>query len=249
MPARLGKSTLHADRRSMGISRRKHPVAAYVGFVVLLIAAGYLCFELGRYRGGYSLLDARRERERHERELASREATIEDLKRRITVLSTSREIDRETYSQVKRDLERLQARLQSQEEELAFYRGIVSPEDGSAGLRIQSLEVVPGDSERNYLMRLVLVQAITHRRRVKGTVELHVSGSLDGHPSALQLADMISGGASGELDYQFRYFQGLERQLTLPVGFEPERVEVQILPSEPKGDPVTQSFEWSAIAG
>ena len=62
----------------------------------------------------------------------------------------------------------LQAQIQAQEEELVFYRGIVSPQDGVAGLRIQSLEVLPGDGENRYLLRLLLVQAIVHSRRVAG---------------------------------------------------------------------------------
>src|SRR5690606_34897958 len=104
--------------------------------------------------------------DRVEARLAEQTAARAELERENAVLRTSREVDRETYAQVEANLARLETTIQAQEEELAFYRGIVSPQDGHLGLRVQSLEILPGDRERHYLLRLVLVQAIVHSRRV-----------------------------------------------------------------------------------
>ena len=226
----------------------RRPVLAYLVGVALLVSGGYLLYELGRYQGGYSVFDQRREREETVQVLAERDASIEDLRHQLTVLKTSREIDRETYAQVENNLSELQGRIQAQEEELAFYQGIVSPEDGVAGLRIQALEVAPTDSEQRYTLRLVLVQAIIHDDRVAGVVTFNITGSRDGAPLELELGDLVVDGESGELAYGFRYFQGLEQELVLPVGFEPDRVDVEISPREPRGQNVSQSFQWSAVA-
>jgi Family of unknown function (DUF6776) len=225
------------------------PALIYVLGGALLVASIYLAFELGRYEGGYSVIDERRERTAADEALAERDANIEDLRRQIAVLETSREIDKETYAQVEANLSQLQAKIQAQEEELAFYRGIVSPQDGISGLRIQNFEVVPGDAEQRYIVRLVLVQGIIHNQRVSGVVKLHVSGSQDGAPVALDLADVATGPDTAEMAYRFRYFQGFEREVTLPVGFEPSSIEVEIMPSEPRGEPVKQSFSWSDLTG
>jgi hypothetical protein len=225
----------------------RQPVVLYAIGAVLLLSGAYLLFELGRYQGGYSLLDQRRERAAAAQALAERDAGIEELRRQITVLETSREIDRETYTQVEDNLSQLQARIQAQEEELAFYQGIVSPDDGVAGLRIQSLEVAPADSERRYVLRIVLVQAIIHDRRVAGVVRLTVMGSRGGEGVELGLGDLVAEGTPGELSYGFRYFQGLQQELVLPVGFEPDRVNVEIWPREPRGEQILQSFQWDAI--
>jgi len=113
----------------MQADRRKRAVVSYVAAAVLLGAALVLSFELGRYRAGYARMDARRETTSLEEQIAERDAVIEDLRRQQAILETSREIDRETYDQVEADLDQLQAKMQAQEEELAFYRGIVSPGD------------------------------------------------------------------------------------------------------------------------
>src|SRR5690606_17910961 len=127
-----------------------------------------------------SLLDHRSTLEQNAELRAAHSAAVAELERELAILRTSREIDRETYAQVEATLTRLESTIQTQEEELAFYRGIVSPQDGHAGLRIQSLEVLPGDRERHYMLRLVLVQAIVHSRRVSGVVKLRIEGIVDG---------------------------------------------------------------------
>ena len=232
-----------------GVANRRHgrPAWVYALGLAVIAAGGYLSFELGRYEAGYSLLDQRRESDSYKERLDSKAAENEQLRRKIAILETSREIDKETYSQVEATLADLQSRIQSQEEELVFYRGIVSPQDGVPGLRIQSLEVVPTDQERRYSLRLTLVQAIVHNRRVSGVVRLQLDGTRDGQSASYDLADLAPGDSGDDMSYGFRYFQGLESEFELPVGFEPERVEVEIVPSEARADHVTQTFDWSAV--
>jgi Family of unknown function (DUF6776) len=234
---------------SQGLGKKGRPKVFYVLGTIVLGGALYLAFELGRFQSGYSLLDERHERIQAAAALAEREATIEDLRRQLAVFETSREIDRETYDQVEANLSDLQAKIQAQEEELAFYRGIVSPQDGLSGLRIQNVEVVPTASEQRYLVRLVLVQAIIHNQRVTGIVKLRVAGEQDGAAVTLDLADLAADGDGDDIAYQFRYFEGFERELNLPVGFEPSSIEVEIWPHEPRGETVKQSFPWSVVSG
>ncbi len=226
---------------------RRMPLIAYLMSAALLASGSYLLFELGRYQGGYSVLDQRKERAEADLAVAERDTTIDELRRQVTLLETSTEIDRETYTEVESNLSQLQARIQAQEELLAFYQGIVSPEDGVAGLRIQNLEVSPADSEQRYTLRMVLIQAIIHDRRVAGVVTFNIAGTRYGQPVELELGDLAADGADDDLAYAFRYFQDFERELILPVGFEPNRVDVEIWPREPRGQQVSQSFQWSAI--
>jgi cell division protein FtsL len=214
---------------------------------VLVLAGAYLVFELGRFQAGYSVLDHRRTLARLNEQLAEERATSDELRRQLAIFNTSREIDHETYAQIQSNLADLQAKIQAQEEELTVYRGILSPHDGVQGLRIQSLSVTPTDSERHYVVRLVLVQAIVHSRRVSGRVKLQIEGVQDGQMTLLDAADLVADRASYDMAYEFRYFQGLECELTLPLGFEPGRIRVEIGPSEAHAEKIEQSFEWSDV--
>jgi len=220
---------------------------AYAVVALLVVAGAYLSFELGRYESGYSIFDHRRAVAALNEQISDERAKSDELRRQLAIFETSREIDHETYARIQANLADLQARIQSQEEELMVYRGIVSPQDGASGLRIQSLSVTPTDSERHYALRLVLVQAIVHSRRVSGTVKLHVEGVQDGQMTLLDASDLVADRASYDMAYEFRYFQGLECELTLPVGFEPGRIRVEMLPNDSHAEKVEQTFEWSDV--
>ena len=225
------------------------PIAALLLAALVAAVCLYLAYELGRYQSGFSLLDQRRERTNLNRQLAAEKAVSDELRRQLAIGETSSEIDRATYAQVETTLADLQAQIQAQEEELVFYRGIVSPQDRVAGLRIQSLEALPGDGEGRYLVRLLLVQAIQHKSRLSGAVKLQLEGIQDGQTASFDAAELVAPGESYDMDYEFRYFQGLEAELALPVGFEPQRMTVEIWPDEARAERINQTFEWPAIAG
>ena len=230
-----------AQTSRIGLWMRVLGIAAVLGTV-------YLSFELGRYEAGFSQLDQRRERAASLERLGQERVANDELRRQLAIAKTAGEIDQETYSRVEANLSELQAKIQAQEEELVFYRGIVSPQDGVAGLRIQSLEVLPADRENRYLLRLLLVQAIVHSRRLSGSVKLQLAGLQDGQMTTLDVAQLAAD-EDYDMAYQFRYFQGLEAELVLPVGFEPQQVNVEIWPSEARAERLSQTFEWSQVAG
>jgi hypothetical protein len=76
---------------------------------------------------------------------------------------------------------------------------------------------------------------------------LQVEGVQDGQMTLLDAADLVADRANYDMAYEFRYFQGLECELALPVGFEPGRIRVEIRPSDAHADKVEQSFEWSDV--
>lgn len=217
--------------------------------IVVLGGALYLSFELGRFQSGYSLLDTRRQTDSFEATLAERDAAIDELKRQIAILETSREIDRETYSSVEENLAELQASIQTQEEELVFLRGIVSPGDRLAGLRIQNVEVDPGQDDATHILRVLLVQAIVQNERVTGSVRARLSGTQAGEAAEFSLDELGSESNATDIPYGFRYFQELELGLTLPNDFEPAELEIQVWPRTPRGETIVQSFSWATISG
>jgi hypothetical protein len=228
--------------------RTSRPFWVYAVVALLGIGSLYLAFELGQYQSGYSLLDQRRMRATLEEQLTAERGVSDELRRQLAIAETAGEIDRATYAQVESTLGELQTKIQAQEEELVFYRGIVSPQDGVAGLRIQSLEVLPSDGEGRYLLRLLLVQAIVHSRRVSGAVKLQLEGMQDGQTVSFDAAELAVPGEPYDMAYEFRYFQGLETELALPGTFEPLRVAVEIWPSEARAERINQTFDWPAEA-
>ena len=224
------------------------PVVRTILLVIIGAAMLYLSFELGRLQAGYSLLDTRRQTADLDVQISERDLRIEELERMVAILETSGEIDQETYAQVEGNNASLQARIQEQEEELAFYRGIVSPGDGVAGLRIQNIEVGPGSGEATHVLRILLVQAIVQNERVTGSVRATLSGSLAGEPAEFGLDSLGSESQATDIPYGFRYFQTLEIGIKLPEGFTPETLEIQVWPGSPRGETIVETASWDQVA-
>jgi hypothetical protein len=108
---------------------------------------------------------------------------------------------------------------------------------------------LPSDGEGRYLVRLLLVQAIIHSRSVSGAVKLQLEGVQDGQTVSFDAAELVAPGEPYDMAYEFRYFQGLETDISLPLGFEPRRVTVEIWPNEARAERINQTFEWPAVAG
>ncbi len=215
---------------------------------ILIVVAGYLVYEYGRISAGYHVVDAAAERQAFEQHIQSLNNEITDLKQEVALLETHREVDREAYRDVEASLVTLQAKIQEQQDAIAFYRGIVSPVDGNAGLRVQDLKLTRGREEREFNLRLVLVQAMKHDRKVSGDVNLTVEGSIDGVETSFTFADLIAEDDK-TWKFSFRYFQDFDRQILLPDGFQPERITVQVQSRTRSISSIEESFAWASSLG
>ncbi len=229
----------------MSVTRRIMPLVIAVFGVLSFALVAWLGYELGRYRAGYALIDVRRQTEERDATIAVQAESIDDLERQIAILETAREIDREAYARVEATLDKLEQQVLDQQEQLRFYQGIVSPEDGEAGLRIQDFEVVSGATERSYVIRVILVQAMVHNERVTGSVVLTVNGVAEGELVALDLSAVADPELVNGIPYEFRYFQAIEFPIMLPSGFVAESVDIDVIQEQPKDASWTQHFAWS----
>ena len=164
----------------------------------LVLGAAILAYELGQVRGGHNRLEAISDRRALKKELTEVQQDNTSLRERIALLETAEKIDREAYRRVEEEIRQLQQKVLEQEEDLDFYRGIVSPVDRRPGLRIQDFRVAPVDNvDRSFQLQLLLAQALRNDRTIKGHVEFKVAGAAG--ISGLLDAEENEAKASGEL--------------------------------------------------
>jgi len=220
------------------------------GLLVAVVAVvGYLVFEYGRIRAGYDSVDAANETAAFETHIDALNERITELEQEVAILETHREIDREAYKEVEGSLLELQGKIQEQQDAIAFYRGIVSPADGKPGLRVQDFRLSRGLEEREFKLRLVLVQAMKHDRKVSGTVAMTVEGNEGGEAKSYALTDLLSPDENKDWPFSFRYFQDFDRQIVLPDGFTPERILVEVRSRTRSISSIEESFAWVTSQG
>jgi hypothetical protein len=233
-------ASVRPDRRSWV---RWLGLAAAAGTVVLVTAYAY---HRGRVAAGLDVAGVAIERRELSAKVARLEAENGELGAKVAELEMARRLDREAYGQVERTLGELQSQLSRQGDDLAFYRSIVSPEDGVQGLRIQRLEIQPGDGPREFVLRLTLIQAMRHESVASGLAQVILHGMQGDRPARLTLGELL-GRPRAQLPFSFRYFQTVEQPFTLPEGFEAFEAEVQVRSSKLR-TPLQQSFAWKVGA-
>lgn len=239
-PTRTGRLVVryHAPWRGRALT-----IGAIVALLLLLVGM----FEFGRYRSGYSKLAEMQHRSELAATIDKLEKENEQLRQAVAAAELARDVDRQAYADVEKNLADLQAQVLKHREELTFYRGIVSPEDGIGGLRIQRFQVVPGAAEHHYRLRLVLVQSMRQDAVVSGSVGIQIEGVRDNKPVQLALNDTVGEPRpDAQLPFRFRYFQNIEQDIMLPEGFEPRAVNVEVRTA--KLSPMRESYPWQVQA-
>jgi hypothetical protein len=214
--------------------------------MVLLVAALLIAwglYELGRYRGGFDMIEAQAQQQAFEEQLAAlgREAAL--TREKNAVLERSAQIEREAYKQLERTVSGLQDEILELKEELAFYRGIVSPGDASKGLEIQSFELSRRGQHNPLHYKLVLTQVLNNSQVASGTVAVGIEGQQEGETREYQLSQLSE--EEGELRFRFKYFQILEGELHLPEGFTPSKVNITVKPRTKSHKRLSQSVDWA----
>ena len=209
-----------------------------------LIVGGWTLFDYGRYLAGYNRAEFAREREAllSERDKLAQE--VMHLREQKALLERAAQIERQAYDELDTTLKELQGEILELKEELAFYRGIVSPQDASSGLHLQRFRIEANGKSRSYRYKIVLTQVLKNDRLARGKVRLSVDGVLNGQPRTLTLKE-LSEKQVNELDYRFKYFQKLGGNLKLRKGFTPFRVNVQIIPRSRKRNSIEKTINWS----
>ena len=212
--------------------------------LLVLVVSGWTLFDYGRFLAGYDSRDAGNEIEGLLQTQKHLEKRIETLREDKAVLERAAQIERKAYNELDTILKVLQAEILEHKEELAFYRGIVSPKDSSSGLYLQNFFLTQNGETRSHRYKVVLTQVLKNSRLISGKVKLQFDGLLEGESKILKLKE-VTAKKVRDLNYRFKYFQNVEGVVEFPDGFSLLRVKVQILPRGRERDMIEKTIEWS----
>ncbi|MGE0583169.1 MAG: DUF6776 family protein [Steroidobacteraceae bacterium] len=211
---------------------------------LLGVFAFYVTYEYGRFDGGYDRLtvsqrdaESRVGRERLEKQ--NRELRVKLAEFESTRVGQGRE-----RAEVAKAIGDLQAQVARQAQELAFYKGIVEQGVNAPEVKIQQLRITTGSGPRRFRLRITLVQPVRSDRSVDGVVTARVEGEREGGALVLDLA-ALTAEKRAEIPFSFRYFENIDPEITLPEGFRPERVSVEVRSARKGVAPVARSLLWS----
>ena len=201
-----------------------------VAAVVLLMAAWY--------GGVYSARKTSAEEQARLAALESRLATadveFEALKQNLATAERTMQISKTAYAELDQALAINEQDLESMKAELGFYQSIISPGDGSVGLRIYDLETRPMEGAVTEFT-VTLIQSIRHDEEAEGEVHVEVWGE--------GLKEPVSRWPlKGGRPFSFRYFERMDGSVKIPDELASPRLCVVVIPADGGTEPIRRWY-------
>lgn len=219
---------------------------ALVTLLVLGLGAG----ALGGFMFGYTnTLRSQQSEQATQQELSeqliSTETENAELRRQVAILDRSSVMDQLASEVVQETLLSLRGRVGQLEQDVVYYRQVVSAEIEDTGLIISQLDIDATREANRYRYKLVLRQQDADGDTfLTGHVNVNLVGSQGEEQQILSLRELSAEQDELNIRLRFKYFQNIEGELVLPDNFVPDRLQVAAVSVEPVGKSINQDFSW-----
>lgn len=220
-------------------------VSISVALSLLLVALGgyfYGHFESARQ---YSVTST--DNERLSASLQEARGEVNTLRSELAIAGRSNLVDQRATEEVQGTVSSLRERIMQLEQDVSFYRQVMSPDSDELGLIIAEFDVTPIDGAGRFHYKAVFRQAGAGDRVLEGKVQIDIAGRVEEQRQVLSLTKILPENSTFDPALNFRYFQNLEGEFILPEGFVPEQVEVKAESSKPTAIKVEKIFSWSVV--
>lgn len=164
---------------------------------------------------------------------------------RATVAERETDVVRRAIALLRASERERQDEVANLQADLAFYRRLGGANGSQAPLAVHYLELQRTQSPRVYRIIFTLTQNLRWASVISGRIQLGVDGIRDGIAQHLTDKQLLAESAE-PMSFQFKYFQQLERLITLPEGFAASQLTIY-LKSRSLRSPVEQSMEWQSL--
>lgn len=167
---------------------------------------------------------------------------LDQLRERTESLERELQIEQEAHRLAQQELQHIQAHSANMEQELARLRPLVNAEAKRA-LRIEEFKLLAGTQEHQFKYKLKVVRADNGPGFMTGIARVSVHGTQGPTPRRFSLRE-LSPEHVEEHPLKFQKFQDLEGRLTLPEGFVPDSLTLELRPAAKGAAPLTELFDW-----
>ncbi len=183
--------------------------------------------------------------ERIQSEFSAMEAALKATRGDLEMQRTRHEVDKHALELLRSEMAAEKVRTAELEEGLSFYRSMVVSEDSAKGLSLRKPELVPGDNPRGVRYRIFVQQKDREYETVEGRLSVEVYGVRGDDEVSYPLAKLSKDFDEKAATLQFRYFQAVVGEITLPDGFEPKGMKLEARARKPREMEVREQFPWT----
>jgi len=221
----------------------RHLVSIVVA-LILFVAGIFASFYLGYKDGMQGQERARADVARLQAELLEKSKKVEELQQQVTNINLGAEVDRQASESVRQEVIALKDQLAKLEEDNSFYRNLMAPTGNKRGLTFGSVEIVDSEKPRVYNYKVVMQQLAINHQLLNGQLTFNVVGKLNGFDATFSLNQLSEQVTTDAIRLRFKYFQTIQGELSLPDGFEPERIELVAKSTGGNAVTIEKRFGW-----
>jgi hypothetical protein len=214
------------------------------GILFVVLVTGLGTFYFGYNEGMDENFNVRQERDQLRSQLDSNIEQLDSLQRQIINAQQASAVDRQALLEIQSVLLELREDNAQLEEDVLFYRQIMSPENTENGLVIGQLDLSSTEKENRIRYRIELKQLTNNDTFVSGYANVNIVGMQEGQEVSIPLRDLAVDEDQLDIRLQFRYFQNIEGELVIPESFVPETVQIIAESQGQNAKTVNKSFVW-----
>jgi hypothetical protein len=178
---------------------------------------------------------------------AQQQKTVATLSQELAQLRISTDIDRQTIEELRQVVMTQKAQISASERDLLVYKDLLSPhaKTNPLGLSFGVFTVSPLKEVGHFNYSLTVQKLSTKETDFSGFLEFRIIGLQGDKSLQLSLYQVSSQVTVPSIPLNFKYFQKLEGDLTLPVNFVPQTVELVVKTKDNKPPPlVSAELDW-----
>ena len=213
-----------------------------ITLLVIFLCAGVYFY--GHYRGVMENGDARAERDQFSLQLQENQLHLAQLEQELINSQQANIVDKQALEEIRQTIVTQRETIAQLEEDVLFYKQIMSPENDETGLMIGQLDLNRTESENVVRYRLELKQVGNNESLIAGHVNVNILGTQDNQEIAIPLRNLTEEVEELDIKLQFRYFQNIEGELVLTEDFVPNGVQIVAQSTGNNAKTVQKSFAW-----
>ena len=223
--------------------------ALFITVLFSVVAASVVSGFLYGYCQGLSAQGAvQDERDKLKAELSALRIQNTDLSRQVAILDRSSMVDQRATVEVQATIRNLREQLAQLQQDVVFYRQVVSSDTVDTGLIVGQMNIYGTSDPGRFRYKLVMRQQDADGDSyLRGHVNVNLVGRRGDEQMIFALRDISDEQDQLDIRLGFKYFQTIEGELVLPAGFEPERIQIAAVATEPVGKSIDQYFSWMVL--
>jgi hypothetical protein len=173
---------------------------------------------------------------------------LDELRQRVAVLSSADTLSQQANEQSRLSIKLLEEQIYKQQQDLAFYKGVLAPGTRREGLRIKAFELQATDKPTHFRYKILLSRVGKGEEPLEGQLQVAIVGKQGDQDVTLDLASLQADESVQSFNFAFKHFQAIPEagrfaELLLPEGFIPREIKVR---AEVEGQkPLLRTFKWN----